>query len=69
MIICKRGLSENAAMKPQLLEFLLCGTIGVYCATRMYVLFPAVVRQAREVVAMAIQRGKRYEELLEPAEE
>ena len=56
-------------MKAQMIEFLLCGTIGVYCATRMYVLFPAVVKQAREVVAMAIQRRERYEELLEPAEE
>lgn len=55
-------------MKPQLLEFLLCGTIGVYCVTRMYVLFPSVVRQAREVVAMAIQRGKRYEELIEESQ-
>jgi hypothetical protein len=54
-------------MKSQMIEFLLCGTIGVYCVTRMYVLFPAVVRQAREVVAMAIQRGKRYEELIEEA--
>ena len=56
-------------MKSQLLEFLLCGTIGVYCVTRMYVLFPVVMKQAREVVAMAIQRRERYEELLEPAEE
>lgn len=50
-----------------MLEFLLCGTIGIYCATRMYALFPAVVKQAREVVAMAIQRGKRYDELIEEA--
>ena len=55
-------------MKPQLLEFLICGTIGVYCVTRMYVLFPSVVKQAREVVAMAIQRRERYEELIEEAQ-
>lgn len=54
-------------MKAQMIEFLLCGTIGIYCFTRMYVLFPAAVRQAREVVALAVQRGKRYEGLIEEA--
>ena len=53
---------KNAA----LIEMLICGTVGLYCVTRMYVLLPAAMQQARQIVQMAIKRQERYEELLEP---
>ena len=53
---------KNAA----LLELLICGTVGLYCVTRMYALLPTAMRQAREIVQMAIKRQERYDELLEP---
>jgi len=56
-------------MKAQMIEFLICGTIGLYCCGRMYVLFPEVVRQAKAVVQLAIQRRARYDEMLEPEAE
>ena len=52
---------KNAA----LIEMLICGTVGLYCVTRMYVLLPAAMQQAREIVQMAVRRQERYEELLE----
>ena len=52
---------KNAA----LIEMLICGTVGLYCVTRMYVLLPAAMQQARQIVQMAVRRQERYEELLE----
>lgn len=52
---------KNAA----LIELVICGTIGLYCVTRMYVLLPAAIRQARELVELARLRRSAYDELLD----
>ena len=52
-------------MKHALIEFLLCGTIGIYCLLRCASLAPRVWAEVHAVVAGARERTRRVEETLE----
>jgi hypothetical protein len=49
-------------MKHALIEFLLCGTIGIYCLIRCASLAPRVFAEVHAVVAGARERTRRVEE-------
>jgi hypothetical protein len=52
-------------MKHALIEFMLCGTIGMYCVVRCASLAPRVFAEVHAVVAGARERTRRVEEALE----
>jgi hypothetical protein len=52
-------------MKHAILEFFLCGTIGIYCLVRCASLVPRVWAEVHAVVAGARERTRRVEETLE----
>ena len=52
-------------MKHALIEFLLCGTIGIYCLLRCASLAPRVFAEVHAVVAGARERTRRVGEALE----
>lgn len=56
-------------MKPALIEFLLCGTIGTYCVMRCLAVAPQAFAAAREVVAMAFDRRRQQDALIEGGQE
>lgn len=50
-----------------LIEFLICGTIGAYCAMRCAALMPRVIAEAHAVVRMATERRREIEGIGEEA--
>jgi hypothetical protein len=52
-------------MKHALLEFMICGTIGIYCLIRCASLAPRVFAEVHAVVAGARERTRRVNETLE----
>jgi hypothetical protein len=52
-------------VKHALLEFLICGTIGMYCVIRCASLAPRVFAEVHAVVAGARERTRRVGEALE----
>lgn len=48
-----------------LIEFLLCGTIGTYCLLRCAALMPRVIAEAHAVVRMATERRREIEAIEE----
>ena len=52
-------------MKHAILEFMICGTIGIYCLVRCASLIPRVFAEVHAVVAGARERTRRVERALE----
>ncbi len=52
-------------MKHAVLEFLMCGTIGMYCVVRCVALMPEIIRMATHAVALATERRRQIDEVIE----
>jgi len=50
------------------IELLLCGTIGAYCVSRCYSVFPLAIAEAYALVAAYLERVRELETLLEEAD-
>jgi len=50
-----------------LIEFLLCGTIGAYCVMRCAALMPRVIAEAHAVVRQAVERRREIDGISEEA--
>ena len=55
-------------MKYQILEFLICGTIGLYCMARCYILFPDILNEVRLIIMASLERQQDLNRVLESEE-